>query len=269
MKAPWRRLPRTLRRRIQVRRFRAPGLAFRGPAERASLNTLSRFREWEIIAFPERRASVWLRRGARRRGRGRGACPASVCASSRRRTPRTGMPRGFMASRSIFSWVVEPTRLSIDTSDPQLGVECRVPVDHGGDGAGHRPGVDDEHDGRVEQLGDVGGRGELPAPLLPSKRPITPSTTAMSAPCAPWAKSGPMSSGPERKASRLRPGRPAARVWYEGSIKSGPTLKGATRGPCGERGHQARGDGGLSDSRVGASDDYAGGVYHSMPFWPR
>ncbi len=49
--------------------------------------------------------------------------------------------------------------------------------------------------------------------IRPSKRPITPSTTAMSAPCAPCAYSGPMSRSPTNTGSKLRPGRPAARAW--------------------------------------------------------
>ena len=50
-------------------------------------------------------------------------------------------------------------------------------------------------------------------PMRPSKRPITPSTTAMSAPRAPWAYNGPMRSSPTNTGSRLRPGRPAASEW--------------------------------------------------------
>src|ERR687894_2967532 len=50
-----------------------------------------------------------------------------------------------------------------DACDPRHWVECRISVDHSGRGAGHRPRVDDEHDGRLEQPGDVGCGGEIPA----------------------------------------------------------------------------------------------------------
>ena len=98
------------------------------------------------------------------------------------------MPRGFIASRSMVSWTLEPTRLRT-TPATLTWVECRISVDHGGYGAGHRPGVDDEHYGGLEQPGDVGCGGEIPA-SLPSKRPMTPSITAMSAPRAPWRRAG-------------------------------------------------------------------------------
>jgi hypothetical protein len=39
-------------------------------------------------------------------------------------------------------------------------------VDYRGHRAGHRPRVDDEHDRRVEEFGDVGGRGQFPAAAL-------------------------------------------------------------------------------------------------------
>jgi len=52
-----------------------------------------------------------------------------------------------------------------------------------------------------------------PRPDAPSNSPITPSTTATSAPAPPWRASGAISSGPERNASRFRPGRPAASAW--------------------------------------------------------
>src|SRR6266542_4489213 len=60
---------------------------------------------------------------------------------------------------------------------------------------------------------------------------MTPSTTARSAPAAPCTNSGAISSGPDMKASRLRPGRPLAKAWYEGSMKSGPTLNPVTARP--------------------------------------
>src|SRR6185295_9425841 len=42
----------------------------------------------------------------------------------------------------------------------------------------------------------------------------------------------PICSSPISTGSRLRPGRCAASAWYPGSMKSGPTLNGATRRPA-------------------------------------
>ena len=50
-----------------------------------------------------------------------------------------------------------------DGCNSRRWVECRVAMDHGGYGAGHRPGIDDEHYGGFEQSGDVGRGGEIPA----------------------------------------------------------------------------------------------------------
>ena len=47
----------------------------------------------------------------------------------------------------------------------------------------------------------------------PSNSPITPSTTAMSAPAAPWRSNGTIRSSPHSTGSRLRPGRPVASAW--------------------------------------------------------
>src|SRR5258708_7759590 len=65
----------------------------------------------------------------------------------------------------------------------------------------------------------------------PSKRPITPSAISRSAPSVPAAASEARLSSPESHASRERPGRPVAREWYPGSMKSGPTLAETTRRP--------------------------------------
>ena len=50
-------------------------------------------------------------------------------------------------------------------------------------------------------------------PKAPSKRPITPSMTAMSAPEEPWRSNGISLSSPCRNGSRLRAGRPVASAW--------------------------------------------------------
>ena len=108
-----------------------------------------------------------------------------------------------------------------------------------------------------------------PPPLLPSKRPITPSTTAMSASVGTVGEEGPdhLLSGDE--GVEVASGAARREGVIRGVYKVRPDLEGGDPvAPTGERRHQARGDGGLSDARVGARDDYAGGVYHSMPFWP-
>src|SRR4029077_6561673 len=60
---------------------------------------------------------------------------------------------------------------------------------------------------------------------LPSNSPITPSTIEnFPAPCLPTSDS--IVLFPISQASRFRDFIPLIRVWYPGSIKSGPTLKG-------------------------------------------
>ncbi len=67
--------------------------------------------------------------------------------------------------------------------------------------------------GASSSLATCAVEASSPRPDAPSNSPMTPSMTAMSAPAAPWRASGAMSSGPDRNASRLRPGRPLASAW--------------------------------------------------------
>src|SRR5579884_3568101 len=64
------------------------------------------------------------------------------------------------------------------------------------------------------------------APSLPSNSPIIPSTTATSASAVARANVRRFVS-----ASRIRDGRPLARRWWSGSMKSGPTLNACTVRP--------------------------------------
>jgi hypothetical protein len=56
---------------------------------------------------------------------------------------------------------VAPDTVEHDPRDPDAGIEGREAVNECGGRAAHRGGVDDEHDGRVEQLGHLGGAGRL------------------------------------------------------------------------------------------------------------
>ena len=111
-----------------------------------------------------------------------------------------------------------PDPVEDDAGDPGRGIERRKAVQQCGDAVALAARVDHQDDRRAEQTGDVCGgarrRGRRqPGPIRPSNSPITPSITAMSAPAAPWAYSGPMSRSPTSTGSRLRPGRPAASAW--------------------------------------------------------
>jgi hypothetical protein len=68
-------------------------------------------------------------------------------------------------------------------------------------------------------------------PSTPSKSPITPSMMARSAPSDALAKTDTTSPSPIMKGSRFLEIRPQMAVWWEGSMKSGPTLKGWTVSP--------------------------------------
>ena len=65
----------------------------------------------------------------------------------------------------------------------------------------------------------------------PSKQPMTPSTTTTSAPVACPATHASTRSRPHIQPSRLYDGRPLARAWKPGSMKSGPTLNAWTESP--------------------------------------
>jgi hypothetical protein len=156
-----------------------------------------------------------------------------------------------------------------DAGDVYVGVERRVPVDHRGGRAGHGPGVHDEDDGRVEEFGDVGGRGEISAALAVEEAHDALYHGDVRAIGAVGEERGDeIQTGEEGVEVAARPSRGEGVVG--GVYKVRAHLEGGdAEAPLRERGHEARGDGGLAGPRVGARDHYARGPYHSMPFWPR
>ena len=156
------------------------------------------------------------------------------------------------------------------TSDPQLRVEGRVPVHHGRDRPRHRRGVYHEEDRGFEELRDVGGRGVLPGPALAVEE--THHALHHRDVCAARAVG-------EEPGNELGAGEEGVEVtaWAAGSegvvggvYEVGADLEGGdAEAFAGQSGHQTGRDGGLAHPRVGASDDDARGLYHSMPFCPR
>ena len=113
----------------------------------------------------------------------------------------------------------------------------------------------DQHHRRVEQSSHVGGRRRRAVDGAVEEAHHAfddEQVRAARGACAPAAR---RASGPHSHGSRLRPGRPHARAWYPGSMKSGPTL--AAGDPCAapcERGQQTGGHRGLADARRHAGD---------------
>ena len=129
--------------------------------------------------------------------------------------PNTGTPACSHACRSTCSCLADPTRLRITPQTRVAASNVENPCSSAAmlwlwprasttriTGAPSRPATC-----AVEPAAGA------VVPMRPSNSPITPSITAMSAPPAPWAYSGPMSCSPTNTGSRLRPGRPAARPW--------------------------------------------------------
>src|SRR5215218_8034230 len=117
----------------------------------------------------------------------------------------------------------------------------------------------------MEELGDMSGRSELPAPALAVKKAhhalYDRDTSTFSA------------VGEER-AYELRSGEEGVEVATR-STSSKRVIRGIYKVRANlegghpvalrvERGHEAGGDGGLSDAGVGACHDYAGSTYHSI-----
>ena len=116
------------------------------------------------------RATGGRRRGAGRRGRGSRAAAR--------------------ASRSMASWVGEPTWLRTTPAIGTSGLEGGVAVDHGGHRVGHgrrrRPPAGPGPPGAGPRRRS---RTTVPSPA-PSKRPMTPSTISTSPPAAARAGEG-------------------------------------------------------------------------------
>ncbi len=164
-----------------------------------------------------------------------------------------------------------------DAGDAQPRVEGRVAMDHRGHGAGHRPRVDDEQDRRVEELGDVGCRGQLPAAALAVEEAHHPLDYRNVGPARAVGEERSYEVGAGEKGVEVAAWPAGGQSVVGGVYKVRADLEGgdavASRR---ERGHQARGDGGLAGPGVGARnyharDTLAGwrGPYHSMPFCPR
>ena len=126
-----------------------------------------------------------------------------------------------------------------------------------------------EDDRRVEKRGDVGGRGEFSAALaVEAPHDALYSGDVRSRGAVGEERAYKIRAGEEGVEVAARPSRGEGVVG--GVYKVRAHLEGGdAEAPLRERGHEARGDGGLAGPRVGARDHYARGPYHSMPFWPR
>ena len=138
----------------------------------------------------------------------------TVSSSARGMDPSTGTPACSHACRSTSSWRAEPTRLRITPANRTLWSKVANPCSRAAmlwlcprasttriTGA---PSI--AATWAVEPWAGPGAVGLM----RPSNRPITPSTTAMSASSLPCRNRGPINESPTRTGSRLRPGRPDA-----------------------------------------------------------
>ena len=126
----------------------------------------------------------------------------------------------------------------------------------------HRPRIHDEQDRRIQELGDVGRRGELPAPALAVEEPHNAFYHRDLGPLGPVC---------EERGDQLRAGekgvevtpRPAGSESVVGGVyEIRANLE--RRNPVSslsERGHEAGGDRRFSRAGMGAGDDYTGNVY--------
>ena len=182
---------------------------------------------------------------------------------------QNGDTQGFQGVAEHLFVSVRADAVEHDARNFQRGVEASVAVDHGGDGAGHRPRVHDEHDGRVEKFGDVGRGGEFASAALAVEEAhhafhdgYVGASRAVGEEGTDHLRSG-------EEGVEVAP-RPACREGVVGGVyKVRADLEGGD--PVAFRGEgrdQARGHGRFSDTGVGSGDDYARDLYHSMPFWP-
>jgi hypothetical protein len=123
------------------------------------------------------------------------------------------MASGPSAWRSSCPWRSEATRFEDQAGDAEVGVEAGEAVDDGRDRPRHGGAVDDQQHGGVQQLGDLGGGGQLAGSRGAVEHAHDALDDRQVRAGGAWANSGPISSGPDRNASRLRPGRPHARAW--------------------------------------------------------
>ena len=136
------------------------------------------------------------------------------------------------------------------------------------DGAGD---VDDEHDraaGRARRR--VRWRRSRAVPTRPSYRPITPSTTATSAPASAVQQQRDDAVLADQVRVEVAPGPAAGKRVVAGVDVVGADLVAADHvAAAGERGHQAGGDRRLAlAGGRGGDDDARERAHHSMPRWP-
>ena len=135
-------------------------------------------------------------------------------AAERRSAPSTGTPEpSSRASRSSCSCRSEATRLRITPASRTRGSQDAKPCTSAATERDCEEPSTTSTTGARSSLATCAVEASSPRPEAPSNRPMTPSTTATSAPAAPCRNSGAIRSGPHMKASRLRPGRPAASAW--------------------------------------------------------
>ncbi len=142
-------------------------------------------------------------------------CREGVATAAERRTePSTGTPEpSSRAWRSSSSCRSEATRLRITPASRTSGSQEAKPCTSAATDRDCEEASTTSTTGARSSFDTCAVDASSPRPDAPSNSPITPSTTATSAPAAPCRKSGAIRSGPHMKASRLRPGRPAARPW--------------------------------------------------------
>ena len=147
----------------------------------------------------------------------------------------------------------------------------------------HRRGVDDQHDRRAEQAGDVRGRAEARIPgAFPGARVRSVEQAHHALDDGDVRATGTVREqrdDPVRAAQeRVQvPGRPPGgqRVVAGVDVVRADLVAGDREPGGAQRGHQPAGDGRLAAARGRGRDHEAGGTgggYHSMPFcpfWPR
>lgn len=131
----------------------------------------------------------------------------------RGRDPSTGIPMPSTAERTSASCLGLPTWLRITPAIRTAGSNVAMP-------SASAPTLRDacrasttSTTGASMRVATCAVEATPGVPSRPSNKPIAPSTTARSAPSAPWSSNGAMRSSPQRKGSRLRPGRPLASPW--------------------------------------------------------
>ena len=135
----------------------------------------------------------------------------------------------------MVSWRGGTDLVEDHPGDRHVWLQGGVAVHHGGHGGRHGRRVHHQQDRRLEQAGHVGcrRRGSVAGAVEQAHDAFDEEQVA--ARSGPGRRAGATASTPQSQASRLRGGRPEARAWYPGSMKSGPTLAAAGRWPAWRR----------------------------------